>query len=154
MQKYAPLFLKSALAVLGTAVAAVCIFGIPNVIGSFSIGGYDPILIGLYIPAAVFFMAIYQAVKLLNLIERGKAFSLSSAYAFRTIKRCAAFIASVFVLSMPYIFQVADQDDAPGVVALGMVIIFLSLVIATFSGLLQRLVEQAVIIKNENDMTV
>jgi hypothetical protein len=55
---------------------------------------------------------------------------------------------------MPYIFYVADKDDAPGVAAIGFAIIGLSFVIAVAAAVFQRLLQNAVDIKSENDLTV
>lgn len=55
---------------------------------------------------------------------------------------------------MPYIYYAADRDDAPGVLAIALVIAFASLVIASAAGLFQRLLQNAVDIKSENDLTV
>jgi hypothetical protein len=93
-------------------------------------------------------------MKLLNHIDRNQAFSESSIASFRTIKYCALVISGLFAGGMPYIFYVADKDDAPGVVAMALVIIFASFVIATFAAVLQKLIQNAVDIKSENDLTV
>jgi hypothetical protein len=55
---------------------------------------------------------------------------------------------------MPYIFYVGDRDDAPGAVAIGLVIVGASFVIATFAAVLQKLLESGRKIKSENDLTV
>jgi hypothetical protein len=60
----------------------------------------------------------------------------------------------MFAAGMPYIFNVADKDDAPGVVAMALVIIFASLVIGVFAAVLQKLLQSVVAIKSENDLTV
>lgn len=48
----------------------------------------------------------------------------------------------------------ADKDDAPALIFVGMVIPFASLVIAVFAAVLQRLLQEAINIKSENDLTV
>ena len=55
---------------------------------------------------------------------------------------------------MPFVIYVADKDDAPGAVGIGLVIIFASLIIAVFAAVLQRLLQNAIDIKSENDLTV
>ncbi|MGO4375941.1 DUF2975 domain-containing protein, partial [Paenibacillus sp. MCAF20] len=45
-------------------------------------------------------------------------------------------------------------DDAPGIILVGMVLIFASLVIAVFAAVLQKLLKEAIDIKSENDLTV
>ena len=48
----------------------------------------------------------------------------------------------------------AEVDDAPGLILVGMVLIFASMVIAVFAAVLQRLLQEAIDIKSENDLTV
>ncbi len=48
----------------------------------------------------------------------------------------------------------AERDDAPGIIIIGMIMIFASLVIAVFAAVLQRLLKDAIDIKSENDLTV
>jgi hypothetical protein len=93
-------------------------------------------------------------MKLLRYIDSNSAFTALSVAAFKNIKNCAIIIGALFVIGMPYIYQAADRDDAPGVMAIGLVIAGASFVIATFAALLQNLVQNAVDIKSENDLTV
>lgn len=148
------MFLKFVIYILALAALAFCIFAIPSIIGSVDLGGYDPVLIGMYLPAIPFFIALYQALKLLNYIDENKAFSGLSVKALSHIKHCGISISAMYLVGLPYIFMVADQDDAPGVVAITFVIIFASFVIAIFAAVLQSLLKSAIEIKTENDLTV
>jgi hypothetical protein len=58
------------------------------------------------------------------------------------------------VLGLPLFYIVADKDDAPGLVFVGTVIPFASMVIAVFAAVLQRLLQEAINIKSENDLMV
>ncbi len=55
---------------------------------------------------------------------------------------------------MPLVFLVARKDDAPGLVIVGMILIFASIVIAVFAAVLKRLLQEAIDIKSENDLMV
>ncbi len=154
MNQRSTLFLKSVVTLIGIAVLALCIFALPAGIRTDRTGMYAPILIGLYIPAIPFFYALYQALQILGYIDKNKAFTKLSVIAFKNIKYCAIAISALFAAGMPYIFYVADKDDAPGVAAIGFIIIFASIIIATAAGLFQSLVQNAVDIKSENDLTV
>lgn len=132
----------------------ICVFALPLGIQAEHVGGYRPILLGLYVPAVPFFFALYQALGLLGLIDANKAFSDLSVQALKRIKRCAIAISALFAAGMPYIYIVADRDDAPGVILLGLVIIVASAAIAVLAAVLQRLLGQALAIKSENDLTV
>ena len=139
---------------MALGVLAICGLVLPQTIGSFDLGGYDPILLGMYVPAIPFFIALYQSLKLLGLIDKNKAFSEHAVEAIKKIKYCALVISGLYAAGMPYIFYVADKDDAPGVVAIGLVIIFASVVIAIFAALLQKLLQNVIDIKSENELTV
>lgn len=154
MQRGSTTVLKIAISLIGVAVLCICVFVLPKTIGSFELSGYDPILFGMYAPAVPFFIALYQSLKLLGYIDNKDAFSEKSVRSFKIIKYCALLISGIYAAGMPYIFYVADKDDAPGVVALGFVIIGASFVIAAAAAVFQALVQNAVDIKTENDLTV
>ena len=154
MKDISTLFLRSVIFGIALIVLAICIFALPAGILHDNTGMYRLILLGLYIPAVPFFFALYQALKLLGYIDAGKAFSGLSVRALKTITRCAVAIAAVFSAGMPYIYVVADRDDAPGVVAIGLVIIAASVVVAVFAAVLKKLLQSAIALKAENDLTV
>lgn len=154
MKKVSTLFLKVVIWFLGLGVLALCVIWIPFVIGEFNMSGYDPILIGMYVPAIPFFFALYQSLKLLKGIESNKVFEQSSVDALKKIKYCGFLISILYAAGSPYIFMVAEQDDAPGAVAIALVIISASFVIGVAAGLFQGLLQSAVDMKSENDLTV
>jgi hypothetical protein len=147
-------FLRLAILLIGVAAAAIAIFALPAGIKSDNTGFYRPILIGMYFPAIPFFIALYQGWKILGFIDQNKAFSESSIKSLKNIKYSAYTISGLYTVGMPYIFQAGDKDDAPGVVAIGLVIIFAAFVIATFAAVLQKLIQSGMDIKSENDLTV
>lgn len=157
MERGSTVFLRGVVILIGLLVLGLCAIGLPMLIKSeltTSDFDYGWIFVGLYVPATPFFFALYQALKLLDYIDKNQAFSELSVQAFRSIKYCALTISGLFAAGMPYVFYVADRDDAPGVALTGFVIIGASFVIATFAAVLQKLVQNAVDIKSENDLTV
>lgn len=154
MKKGSTLILKGTILVIGLLVLAFCTIVLPMGIITDKTGYYRPLLIGMYLPAIPFFIALFQGWKILVFIENNKPFSDSSVRALQVIKYCAASISLFYTLGMPYIFMTGDKDDAPGIVLLGFVIIFASFVVATFAGVLQKLIQKAVDLKSENDLTV
>ena len=108
----------------------------------------------MYVSAIPFFIALYQALKLLGFIDKNIAFSELSVKALGHIKYCGVAISLLYIVGMPYIFYAADLDDAPGVVAITLVIIFASTVISVFAGVLQKLLQNVIVIKSENELTV
>ncbi|WP_339147615.1 MULTISPECIES: DUF2975 domain-containing protein [unclassified Sutcliffiella] len=154
------LFLKIAVFLIGAPVLALCIFFLPWVpkegaefFPKLAFMQY-PFLIGVSATAIAFFMALYQALKLLSYIDKNNAFSELSVKALKTIKYCAVIISSIYVLFLPLFYIIGEVDDAPGIIVLGLVIIFASAVIAVFAAVLQKLLKNAIDIKSENDLTV
>ena len=154
MKRGSTIFLRGAVWFIGLAVMVVCIFILPAAIGSDNTGDYRPILLGMYVTAIPFFIALYQALRLLSFIDKNQAFSQVSIKALKHIKYCAVVIGILFTAGLPYIYFVANKDDAPGVLALGLVIVFASFVMATAVAVLQKLLQNAIDIKSENDLTV
>ena len=160
MKQVTTLFLKLAIICIGIPVLALCIFLVPK-IGSFAGELYPDItymkylvFIELYATAIPFYMALYQAFKLLSYIDTNKAFSELSVRALKNIKYCAITISTLYVLGMPLFYLMGEKDDAPGIIVIGLVMIFASMVIAVFAAVLQKLLKEAIDIKSENDLTV
>ncbi len=158
MKRGTTLFLKLAVLFIGLPIIALCIFGLIWLISNPANPDYDqvlyPIIIGIYISTIPFFIALYQAFKLLSYIDKNQAFSDLSVKALKKIKFCALIISGLYVVILPFVFGLAQIDDAPGLVLVGMVPIFASLVIAVFAAVLQRLLQDAIEIKKENDLIV
>jgi hypothetical protein len=144
------------LAVLGFAavIAALCLIALPIGIASDDFGLYRWILAGLYVPAIPFFFAIFQTMKLLQYIDNNTAFSDASVTALRNIMYCGSIIAGLFTAGLPYIYYVANKDDAPGVILVALVLACASVAVAVFAAVLRRLMQSAIDIKAENDLTV
>ncbi len=150
MKRGTTLFLKLAVILIGLPILALCIFWLPGFVNYLPY----PIIIGVYATAVAFFAALYQALKLLNYIDKNIAFSELSVKALMNIKYCAIAISVIYVILIPFIFPIADADDAPGLVAFPMIIVFASSVIAVFAAVLQRLLKEAIELKSENDLTI
>ncbi|MNO19383.1 hypothetical protein D3C76_91150 [compost metagenome] len=154
------LFLKAAVILMGIPVLALCIFAVPE-IADFAAELYPDmttikylVFIDLYASAIPFYFALYQAFKLLGYIDKNKAFSELSVQVLKNIKYCAIIISSLYVLGLPLFYLMAEKDDAPGIIVIGLVIIFASMVIAVFAAVLQKLLKEAIELKLENDLTV
>lgn len=156
MKKGSTLVLRAAVTAIALVVLAICVFVLPIGIKSDLEGDIDyaPILIGMYVSTIPLYLALYQTMKLLNYIDKGRVFNESAAIALGVIKKCGLTISALYAAGMPYIFYVADRDDAPGVAAIGFIIIGASFVVAMAAAVFQRLLQAAIDIKSENDLTV
>jgi len=115
----------------------------------------DPFLAYAYIASIAFFVALFQAFRLLGYIGQNRVFSLNSVRALRTIKYCAIALVIMIGAAVAYLFiAVRGKDDIAGGVAMGLAMIFVSVVIATAAAVFERLLQNAVDIKSENDLTV
>lgn len=158
MKRGTTLFLKLAVILIGLPVLGLSIFGVTWLINNPASPTYDqllyPILIGIYGSILPFFIALYQTFKLLNHIDKNQAFSELPVKALKNIKFCALTISGLYVVILPFVFGLAQMDDAPGLVLVGMIPVFASLVISVFAAVLQRLLQDAIDIKKENDLIV
>ena len=118
----------------------------------------NPFVIYLYVAWMPFFVALHQAIKLLGFVENNTIFSQAAVKAVRNIKYCAIVYIGFIAAAVSYILVMAKvtngDDDPAGFVAIGLVLIFASSVIATAAAVFQRLLQNAVDIKSENDLTV
>ncbi len=154
MKRGSTVILRGAVILMGFIVLFLCVFALPAGLRSDNTGYYRPILLGLFVPAIPFFVALFQALKLLDFIDKNKAFTQNSVDALKNIEYCALIVSGLFAAGQPYVFYVADRDDAPGVALMGFIIIGVSFVIATAAALFKRLLQNAVDMKSENDLTV
>jgi len=116
----------------------------------------DPFLAYAYIGSIAFFVALYQGFKLLSYVARNEVFSQRSVKALRTIKFCAMTLIA-FLLGAEAFFFVVQRgkgEDIAGGVMMGLILIFVSVVIATAAAVFERTLQSAVEMKSENDLTV
>ncbi len=153
------MFLKVIIFLAGISVLALCIFLVPEM-ADFTANLYPNIapikylvFIVMYGAAVPFYVALYQAFNLLQYIDENTAFSELSVKALKNIKRCAITISGLYVLSLPLFYFIAKKMDPP-IGLVGLIIVFASLVISVFAAILQRLLQEAIHIKSENDLTV
>ena len=97
--------------------------------------------------------SIDQTFKVLGYIGQNKAFSQATVKALRTIKFCAFAIIG-FVAVGELFLLLGNSDDRAGGVFIGILITFGSAVIATAAAMFERILQNAVDTKSENDLTV
>lgn len=160
MKKGSTFFLRGIVVLMGLIVLALCIFALPSMwrggSAEFPTASMSVflIVIGLYVSAIPYFAALWQTLKLLSYIDSDKAFSEFSVRALRNIKRCAIIISTLFVGGIPLLYPIAQADDAPGLIIVGTIIACAPITIAVFAATLQKLLQNAIDFKSENDLTV
>jgi hypothetical protein len=115
----------------------------------------DPFLAYAYLASIAFFVALFQAFMLLGYIGQNRVFTLHSVKALRTIKYCAITLVAMIGAAVAYLFiAMRGKDDIAGGVAMGVVMILVSVIIGTAAAVFERLLQNAVDLKSENDLTV
>jgi hypothetical protein len=160
MERGTTLILKAAVILMGIPVIALYIFLVPE-IANFAAELYPDhtylrylVYIDFYAAGIPFYAALYQAFKLLTYIDKKQAFSEVSVQALKRIKHCGIAISCIYAVGLPLFYLIAEKDDAPGIILIGMVLIFASMVVAVFAAVLEKLLKEAIAIKSENDLTV
>ncbi len=158
MKKSSTIFLQVVIVALGIGALALLLWephleGI-NAHSTFFEVYLDPFIALVYIGSIPFFVALYQAVKVLGYAGQNKIFSQPAVNALRTIKYCALTIIGFVVIEEIFIMLNHGSDDAAGGVFMGILITFGSIVIATAAAMFERILQNALNIKSENDLTV
>src|SRR6478736_2530237 len=151
-------FLQAVVVLIGIGALALLLWE-PHLEGRnahatpFEIYFKDPFLALVYIGSIPFFMALYQAFKVLGYAGQNKIFSQAAVKALRTIKYCA--IAIIGFVAVSVIFMInGDRDDRPAGLFMRILITFPSIIVATAAAMFERILQKAVEIKSENDLTV
>src|SRR5262247_2292972 len=128
------MFLKAVIVLVGIGALALMLWE-PHIEGRnahatlFAIYFKDPFLAYAYLGSIPFFVALYQAFKVLGYIGQNKAFSQATVKALRTIKFCA-FALIGFVAGGELFIMLGNSDDRAGGVFIGILITFGAVVIA------------------------
>ena len=150
------IFLQVVIVLIGIGALALMLWE-PHIEGRnahatlFEIYFKDPFLAYAYLASTPFFVALYQAFKVLGYIGQDKAFSQATVKALRTIKFCALAIIGFVALGELFI-MLGNSDDRAGGVFMGILITFGSAVIATAAAMFEQVSQNAVDIKSENDL--
>ncbi len=144
------LFLKITLILIALPVIALCIFWVPLMIGFLP----NIVIAILYLTAMIYLYALYNAFKILDKIDKKDVFGHTTLNALTKIKYSAIGISTLYIIALPFVYPVAEIDDAPGLIAIPLLIIFASIVISVFAAVLEKLLTEAINLKNENDLTI
>ncbi len=157
MKRGSTIFLQVVIALLGAGVLAFLLWE-PHVEGAnaharFFEVYFDPFIAYAYMGSIPFFAALYQAFRLLAYIGRDEIFSQRSVRALRTIKYCALTLIGLVAVSVLFMIN-GDRDDRPAGLFMRLIITFPSIVVAISAAMFERILQNAVDIKSENDLTV
>ena len=159
MKRGSILFLRAVLLLVGAGVLAGLLWE-PQVEGrnvnadQFTIYFRDPFLAYVYVGALPFFFGLYQAFTLLGDVGQGQAFSPAAVQALRRVKYGALAVIGFIVGGEAYILFGVVSDDRAGGVAMGVFTGFACVVTATAAAVLERVLQNAVDLQADHDLTV
>lgn len=160
MKRASTVFLQGVIIALGVGALALLLWE-PQIEGVnahattlYEIYFDDPFLALVYVGSIPFFIALYQAFKLLGYARQDTIISRVAEKALRTIKQCAITIIGFVMVEEIFIIANHGNDDPAGGIFVGLLITFGSVVVATTAGVFEKLLRSAVDIKSEHDLTV
>ena len=161
MKRSSTIFLQFVVVLIG-AVALALLLWEPHLEGRnahatlFQIYFQDPLLALVYTGSIPFFIALYQAFQVLGRVGRNEVFSPEVVKALRIIKYCAiAVIGFVFVEELFILIMSGGDNDNPGApIFMGLLIVLPSIVVAVVASMFERILQNAVDLKSEHDLTV
>src|SRR5688500_1191856 len=158
MTRGSTVFLQTVIVLIGIGALALLLWE-PHLEGRnahatpFEIYFKDPFLAYAYVGSIPFFVALYQAFKVLRYAGQNRVFSQEAVNALRTIKFCAIAIIGFVAVGEVFIL-LGESDDHAGGVFMGILITFGSVIIAAAAAMFERILQNAVDMKSENDLTV
>src|SRR5215813_1480554 len=150
MKRSSAIVLQTAIVVVGIAVFAFLLWE-PTVEGRnahatvFEIYFKDTFLACAYIAAIPFFVALYQAFRLLGEAGRSGAFSPRSLSALRIIRNCALVIIGCVAVGEAYlVLMMRGEDDIAGGVFMGLLVALICTAMATAASLFGRILQKRI----------
>jgi hypothetical protein len=158
MKRVSILFLRTVVLLVGAGVLAFLIWE-PQAEGANQNADLatiylDPFVVYVYLGSLPFFVALHQVFELLGYVGQIRALSPAAVKALRRIKYSALVIIAFIAGGEAYIILGVADDDRAGAVALGIFLSFVCVVIATAAATFERVLQTAVDLKLENDLTV
>ncbi len=159
MKKISIIFLQSVIVLIGI-VALVIMIRLPMTEGRAKdldlVQIYaDPFILFGYVSLIAFFVVLYNAFKLLGYIGQNKIFSSNAVGALKRIKYYALVLSILIITAGLYIVISHNKEDDPaGFIAMCIVTTFVSVVIATAAAISTKILQKAIDMKSENDLTI
>ena len=159
MKRTSTIFLQAVIVLIGI-VALVILIRLPLTEGRaanldlFSIYA-DPLILYGYASSIAFFIALYKAFRLLGYIGQNRVFSSNSVATLKSIKYCAI-VLGILILGAGVYIRIfhSKEDDPAGFIAICIVTTFASVVVATVAAIFEKILQNAIDIKFENDLTI
>ena len=114
---------------------------------------FNSFVVYAFLGSTPFSAALYHAFKVLGYVRHNKTFSQATVNSLRIIKYCA--VALIVFVAVSLIFMIGgDREDRPAGLFMRILVTFPSIIVATAAAISERILQNAVDIKSENDLTV
>ena len=156
MIRSATIFLQGVIVFIGVVALAIMIRfpmteGRTANLDLFSIYA-DPFILYGYAASIPFFIALYQAFRLLGYIGQNKVFSPNAVQALKSIRYCAIALIILIVGAALYIMIFHHKDDDPaGFIAVCIVAIFAAVVVAAAATVCKKVLQDGAAIQSGNE---
>ena len=152
-ERFSLIFLQAVIVLIGVATLAILVWmplteGRATNLDLFNIY-VDPLILYVYASSAAYFVALYNAFKLLGYIGQNKVFSQASITTLKRIKNCAIALCFLIVLAGIFIRLTHNKEDDPaGFLALCIMATFASTVVAAAATVFKSILEKGMKIGN------
>ena len=161
MKQGSTFILKAVVGVIGIIALVICYNLFPNLATNIMLefpavnaNLVYPAVVAFYASLLPFLFALYQAIVLLGYIDKNKVFSELAVRSLKYIKYAGITMTICYAIAMPLMYHIAEVDDAPGLILIWAAFSFAPSVVAVFAAVVQRVLQNAIDIKSENDLTV
>jgi len=150
--------LKLTTIMIGICALVTCVFCLPQFMEVYIRSNplfellSKQVFMGIYLTLIPFMFSLYQAIEILSYIEEKSAFSNKVVFALKCIKYSASLIAVTYILLLIRLALISTTESS--ILIIFGVLGFTSVVVALFASVLQELMQSALEIKSENDLTV
>ena len=110
--------------------------------------------LGLYSAGILGILVVDWVYRILRLIDQDNPFSQQALKLVMGIKNMMLGIFLALSITLPMFYHIADVEDAPGVVLIGLGLAAIPLAGVTFVATVEKLLERVIHMKLENDLTV
>ncbi|MBU5359826.1 MAG: DUF2975 domain-containing protein [Enterococcus sp.] len=111
-------------------------------------------LIAVFGSVLLGFRVLFLLNRILNFIKGAEAFSDKTLKVVSKIKKLILLISIVFLGILPFFYRVADRQDAPGVLVIGLAFVSIPFTAFVFSQIVEELFKSATELKSDSELTI
>ena len=154
MEKYSMKIFKILLILIAAFILTLSIIGLIMIIRVPVNPTYRyilyPILIAIYLSSILIYLSFYQTWIFLTYIEKDQIFMTSSISCMHQIKIYGLIFSAIYIIALPFFYLLANADDAPGVIFVGMTPLVLGILVYLFADIFKKIIQKGMHIQSIN----